>query len=293
VLGYERIEHYVEHSPYFGAVVGRYANRVARSRFELEGETWRLTPNEGRHQLHGGPMGFGQRIWTLLHHDAASAVLGLVSEDGDMGYPGRLVAVCAYRFLEPATLRIVLDATADRATPVNLTSHSYFNLDGSKDICAHHLAIAADHVTPTDGELIPTGEIAGVADTVHDFRTLRPVGAPHLLQCRTRYDVNFVLRKPAGAFGRAAVLASRDSGIAMELWTTEPGVQFYGGHLLDSPVPGLGGAAYGVNGGLCLEPQRFPDGPNQPHFPPCVLQPGRLSRQASELRFMPLQDSAA
>ncbi len=293
VLGYEALEHYVEHSPYFGAVVGRHANRIGASTFTLDGETFRLTPNEGQHQLHGGPKGFGQRVWTLLHHDGASAVLGLVSEDGDMGYPGRLVATCTYAIATPATLRIELQAACDRPTPVNLTTHSYFNLDGGPDICTHHLRIEADHVTPTDAALIPTGAVAPAAGTVFDFRALRPIGAPGLLQCRERYDHNFVLRAGAGALARAALLASRRNGLAMELWTTEPGLQFYGGHLLDSPVPGLGGARYRIHGGLCLEPQRFPDGPNHAHFPPCILRPGELSRQVSELRFRPLGDGEA
>ncbi len=293
VLGYEALEHYVAHSPYFGAVVGRHANRIGGATFALDGETVRLTPNEGAHQLHGGPAGFGQRVWTLLHHDARSAVLGLVSEDGDMGYPGRLVATCTYRVADPATLAITLDATCDRATPVNLTSHSYFNLDGGPDICSHHLRLEADHVTAVGSDLIPTGAIAPVAGTALDFRALRPIGAPGLLQCRERYDHNFVLRAGGGALARAATLLSRRSGLAMELWTTEPGLQLYGGHLLDSPVPGLGGARYRIHGGLCLEPQRFPDGPNHAHFPSCILRPGALSRQASELRFRPCDASDA
>jgi len=295
VLGYETLEHYVEHSPYFGAIVGRHGNRIGGSTFTLDGETVRLTPNEGPHQLHGGPAGFGQRVWTLLHHDERSAVLGLVSEDGDMGYPGRLVATCHYALKSPATLAITLEATCDRPTPVNLTTHSYFNLEGGGgDICAHHLRIAADHVTAVDAALIPTGAITPVAGTALDFRSLRPIGAPGLLQCRERYDHNFVLRAGAdGAMRHAATVASTKSRVALDLWTTEPGLQFYGGHLLDSPVPGLDGARYRIHGGLCLEPQRFPDGPNHAHFPPCILRPGALSRQMSELRFRALGEGEA
>lgn len=290
VLGYETLEHYVEYSPYFGAVVGRHANRIGQSRFTLDGRTHALVANEGPHQLHGGPAGFGQRVWTLLHHDERSAVLGLVSDDGDMGYPGRLVATCHYALADPATLAITLEATCDRPTPVNLTTHSYFNLDGGPDICSHHLRIDGDHVTAVDANLIPTGAISPVAGTALDFRATRPIGAPGLLQCRERYDHNFVLRSGSGALAHAATLASRKSRIALDLWTTEPGLQFYGGHLLDSPVPGLGGARYRIHGGLCLEPQRFPDGPNHGHFPPCILRPGELSRQRSELRFRPLPE---
>jgi aldose 1-epimerase len=285
VLGLNRIEDYVAHSPYFGAVVGRYGNRIGAARFSLDGETFALAPNEGRHQLHGGPAGFGTRLWSLADHTRTTATLTLVSADGDMGYPGRLLATCTYELLAPATLRITLEATCDRPTPVNLTTHSYFNLDGGPDICSHHLMIAADHITPTDPELIPTGEVRRVDGTDYDFRTLRPIGAAQLMTCRTTYDINYALRHEPGVLAHAATLASRKSGITMELWTTEPGVQFYDGHMLHMPVPGLDGAAYGPRAGLCLEPQRFPDGPNRAHFPPSILRPGAVSRQASELRF--------
>jgi aldose 1-epimerase len=285
VLGLNRIEDYVAHSPYFGAVVGRYGNRIGGARFTLDGEAFALVPNEGRHQLHGGPMGFGTRIWSLADHSRETATLTLVSADGDMGYPGRLVAICTYELRAPATLRITLEATSDRPTPVNLTTHSYFNLDGSPDICSHHLMIAADHVTPTDAELIPTGEVRRVEATDYDFRILRPIGAAQLMTHRTTYDINYVLRHEPSALSHAATLCSLQSGVTMELWTTEPGLQFYDGHLLDMPVPGLAGTRYGPQAGLCLEPQRFPDGPNRPHFPPCILRPGAVSRQASELRF--------
>jgi aldose 1-epimerase len=285
VLGLDRIENYVAHSPYFGAIVGRYANRIGGAAFRLGGETYRLAPNEGRNQLHGGWRGFSKRLWTLLDHGLAHAVLALASPDGDMGYPGRLLATCTYTLLEPATLRIALEATADRPTPVNLTTHSYYNLDGSIDVCAHHLWVAADFITPTDPDLIPTGEIRAVDGTLYDFTTLRPIGAAQLLRCRTSYDINYVLRGEGGGLAHAATVASRANGLEMELWTTEPGLQFYDGHKLAIPVLGLGGATYGPRSGLCLEPQRFPDGPNRRHFPPCILEPGQVSRQVSELRF--------
>jgi aldose 1-epimerase len=285
VLGFDAIDDYVAHSPYFGAIVGRYANRIGNARFSLGGRTYRLDANEKGNQLHGGSAGFGQRVWTIIARSATSVTLALVSEDGDMGYPGRLLAICTYALLEPATLRIVLEAVTDQPTPVNLTTHGYFNLDGGPDICSHHLMIAGDFVTPTNEELIPTGEIEAVTGTDYDFRTLRPIGAPQLLRCHINYDINFVLRRDGPDIAHAATVMSLKSGLAMELWTTEPGLQFYGGHLLDTPVPGLDGKPYTRNGGLCLEPQRFPDGPNQPHFPPCILRPGEVSRQASELRF--------
>ncbi|WP_201831213.1 aldose epimerase family protein [Microvirga zambiensis] len=281
VLGLNSIEDYVAHSPYFGAIVGRYGNRIGGARFTLDGETYELDANEGRNQLHGGSMGFGTRLWGIVDHTPSSLTLGLVSEDGDMGYPGRVVATCTYTLREPSRLQIALEATSDRPTPVNLTTHGYFNLDGSPDISAHELTIAGDYITPTQPDLIPTGEILIVAGTDYDFTAARPVhGAQHTL-----YDINYVLRGPYGELRHAATLASRRNDLSMELWTTEPGVQFYDGHLIDIPVEGLDGAKYGKHGGLCLEPQRFPDGPNKAHFPESIVRPGRVSRQVSELRF--------
>lgn len=285
VLGLERVEDYVRHAPYMGAIVGRYANRIGHGRFTLDGATYALDRNEnGRHHLHGGARGFGQRVWSIVDGGAASVTLALVSEDGDMGYPGRLAASCTYALEAPATLRIVLEASCDRPTPVNLTTHLYFNLDQSPDILGHTLAIAADQVTPTDDALIPTGELRSVAGTRFDFRAPRRIGEAKGAGAG-EYDVNYVLAGPRGALNPAATLSAPKSGVAMELWTTEPGLQLYGGHLLDVPARGIGGAPYGRHGGLCLEPQRFPDGPNKPHFPACILRPGEVSRQVSELRF--------
>jgi aldose 1-epimerase len=292
VLGLDDIEGYASTARHMGAIVGRYGNRIGRGRFSLDDETYRLDLNEnrldpagpGRQHLHGGAKGFSQRAWTVVDHTANGATLALISDDGDMGYPGRLVATCTYTLVEPATLRLVLEATADRATPVNLTTHLYYDLDGSPDILDHTLEIAAGHVTPTDEELIPTGEVRSVAGTPYDFRSARPI-RDGMRGGAVDYDINYVLSGPRGALNRAATLASAKSGVALELWTTEPGLQFYGGHKLAVPSGALGGGAYGRHGGLCLEPQRFPDGPNEPHFPPCVLRPGEVSRQVSELRL--------
>ena len=292
VLGLERLEDYVRHSPSFGAVPGRYANRIGGARFVLDGREHRLVPNEGANQLHGGPNGFGLRVWSLLDHDARSVELGLVSPDGEAGYPGRLLATCRYELVEPATLRIVLAATADAPTPVNLTTHSYYNLDGSPDIRDHVVQVRADHVTPAGPGDIPTGAVAPVAGTRFDHReprALRGDGAYEDL------DINYVLRRgrasaPALApdlLAQAATVMSARNGLAMDLWTTEPGLQVYDGHKVDMPVPGHEGARYGRYAGLALEPQRFPDGPNHAHFPPCILRPGDISRQTSEMRFRP------
>lgn len=285
LLGLNSIEDYVAHSPYFGAVVGRHANRIGRARFTLNGETYKLDANEGANQLHGGSMGFGTRLWSLVDHTESSVTLSLVSEDGDMGYPGRLIATCTYTLLLSSTVRIELMAVTDKPTPVNLTTHGYFNLDGGVDILSHHLMIAADHITPTRPDLIPTGEIKRVAGTPYDFTAPRTIGAAEFMQDRTIYDTNFVLRGPYGVLRQAASLMSLKSGLTMELWTTEPGLQFYAGHLIEIPVSGLNGAHYGPHAGLCLEPQRFPDSPNNAHFPSSILEPGQVSRQISELRF--------
>lgn len=290
VLGLERLDDYVAHSPYFGAVVGRYANRIGGARFRLGGHDVALIANENRNELHGGPAGFGRRPWSLLAHDAASVDLALVSQDGEMGYPGRLFATASYELLEPATLRITLQAFADEPTPVNLTTHSYYNLDGSPDIRDHRLMVNADQYTPVDSELIPTGEIARVAGTRFDFRETRPI---RLGPDYGDYDTNFVLRRDRTAdtdlshpvLAHGATLRSERNGLAMALWTSEPGLQVYDGHLIDLPMAGTGGTRLKPYAGMPLEPQRFPDGPNRSFFPPCILKPGDVSRQVTELRF--------
>lgn len=286
LLGLNTLDDYVRHSPDFGAVVGRYANRIGDARFRLGGREVDVVANENGNELHGGPDGFGRRPWALVAHDARRAHLALVSEDGDMGSPGRLFAFATYEIVAPATLRFTLQAIAEEPTPVNMTVHGYYNLDGSADARDHRLEIASDLYLPTDAGLIPTGEVSRIAGTPFDFRTARPVRPrePGVL-----YDVNYVLRRertPEPTLARAATLASDRSGIAMELWTTEPGLQLYDGHKVDVPVPGLGGARYGACAGIALEPQRFPDAPNHAHFPPCTLPPGEVSRQMTELRFV-------
>jgi aldose 1-epimerase len=285
VLGLDRLDHYVEHSPNFGAILGRYANRIGDARFRLEGHEVRLAANDADNELHGGPRGFGKRPWSLLGHDRRTATLALLSDDDDQGFPGRLFATCTYELQEPATLRVTLQAFAEDPTPVNLSTHSYWNLDGTADVRSHRLQLNADFITPTDAELIPTGEIAAVAGTPFDFRSPRPIrrsGAD------PDYDINFVLRRERSIrpeLAHAATLSSEISGVAMELWTTEPGLQVYDGHKVNIPVPGLGGQHYGPYAGAALEPQRFPDGPNRSYFPSCILEPGHVSRQVSEMRF--------
>jgi aldose 1-epimerase len=284
-LGLNSIEDYVKHSPSFGAVPGRYANRIAHGRFSIDGQSYSVDTNYlGKHMLHGGKKGFGKRLWKLGDHDAHSVSLTLVSDDGDMGFPGQMQASCLYRFVEPSTLRVELRAVADKPTLVNLTQHAYFNLDSSPDILDYELMMACDFYTPTDAELIPTGEIRAVAGTPYDFRTARTVKNPEGVD----YDTNFVVSRPPGPEGLAFVarLRSPKNRLSLELHSSEPGVQLYTAAGLNCPAPGLDGTHYGHHAGLCLEPQAFPDSPNRRHFTDTVLRPDREYLHVSEFRFL-------
>jgi aldose 1-epimerase len=283
-LGLNTIEDYVAHSPHFGAVPGRFANRIANGRFVLDGVEYVLDRKPGeKHTLHGGPKGFGKRLWKLGVYDRSSVSLTLESPDGDAGFPGALTATCVYRMLEPATLRVELSAIADKPTVVNLTQHTYFNLDGSPDILDHEVTLFADFYTPADAELIPTGEIRSVAGTPYDFRAERPVRN----SSGTTYDTNFVaaLWPDPDRLAPIARVRSPRNGLSLSLHSSEPGVQFYDAATLKCPVPGLNGARYGAHAGLCLETQAFPDSPNRRHFTDCVLRPDEEYRHVSEFRF--------
>jgi aldose 1-epimerase len=283
-LGLNSLADYQAHSPSFGAVPGRFANRIANGRFRLDDVEYTLDRKPGeKHTLHGGPHGFGKRPWRVASHDASSVTLTLHSDNEDAGFPGNFDATCLYRWEEPSTLRVELTAVCDQATIVNLTQHAYFNLDGSPNILDHQLTLNADFYTPTDADLIPTGEIRSVAGTPYDFRTARRVGD----NAGVTYDTNFVLSTPPGPDGLApaATLHAPSNGLTLTLRTTEPGVQFYDAAKLNIPVPGLDGAHYGAHAGLCLEPQVFPDSPNRRHFSPCVLRPDEEYRHISEFRF--------
>ncbi len=283
-LGLNSLDDYVAHSPHFGAVAGRFANRIANGRFILGGVEYVLDRKPGqKHMLHGGTKAFGQRLWKLGAYDGASVSLILESPDGEAGFPGAMTATCVYRMLEPATLRVELSAVADKPTVVNLTQHAYFNLDGSADILDHQVTLFADFYTPADAELIPTGEILSVAGTPYDFRVARPVRHPS----GTAYDTNFVASLQLRADGLAPIARVRSpvNGLTMSLYSTEPGVQLYDAATLDCPVPGLHGARYGAHAGLCLETQAFPDSPNRRHFSDCVLRPDTEYRHVSEFRF--------
>jgi aldose 1-epimerase len=282
-LGFERFEDYPAHSPHFGAVCGRVANRIADGRFVLDGRACQVERGPGEaHHLHGGPTaGFGVRPWRVTAAAPDSVTLTLASPDGDGGYPGALAVSCVYRLAPPATLVVELTATADAPTVVNLAQHSYWNLDGDGDVRAHRLTIAADAITETDAALIPTGSLRPVAGTPWDFRSGRLIGAPDAVP----YDVNFALADARAAAPRFAARLEGARGVSMAVWTTEPGLQLYDAAGLSVSVPGLGGRRYGPQAGVCLEAQAWPDAPNQPGFPSVVLRPGEAYRQVTELRF--------
>ena len=286
VLGFDRAEDYLQHSPHFGAVAGRSANRIGRGRFAIDGHPYQVALNEnGRHHLHGGFNGFGKRNWRLAGHDAVSVTLAILSPDGEEGYPGKVEATVRYSVEAPGTIRMEAAAVTDAPTLVNLAQHSYFNLDDSPDILNHRVQIYADSYTPTDADNIPTGEVLAVAGSDFDFRALRPIR--HTRDgARVVYDKNFAVDRHKSAVPRPhARLVSPNSGVALAVASTEPGLQFYDGVSMNVPVPGLGGRRYGVNGGCCFEPQVFPDAPNHPGFPSSVLRPGETYRQTTTFAF--------
>jgi len=286
VLGFDDLKSYLDHSPYFGAVAGRCANRIAGGKMTIDGVEYQLDLNEaGCTHLHGGAQGFSYRVWQLEQSDKASVLLKLVSEDGDMGYPGRVECLVRYTLTGTGALRVKISATTDKTTPVNLTQHSYFNLDGSHTILDHGLEIEAEDYLPVDENLIPTGEIRKVAWTPYDFQNGRKVrrkaGEENVI-----YDHNFCLAGEVRESVRfAAALEDGSGDRRMEVWTTEPGLQFYDGGKLDIPVPGLDGKRYGPHAGLCLEAQRWPDGVNRNAFPEVLLHPGETFSHVTEFRF--------
>lgn len=285
VLGLSTLEHYLRHSRNFGAVCGRVANRIGGARFRLDGAEYRLDANfRGRHTLHGGEAAFGRRPWRIVVAAADRAVLELESPPGEGGFPGAVSARCSYTLEPPGALRLVLTATADAPTPVNLAHHSYWNLDGSRDVGAHRLRVPADFFTPTDADGIPTGEVRSVAATPCDFRAGRVLAGPGAAQ--PGYDINLVLAR-AGRPGlvEAAHLDSPAGDLSLQLLTTAPALQVFDGHTLDVPVAGLHGFAYGKRAGIALEPQFFPDSANQTHFPDSILRPGAHFMQESVFRI--------
>lgn len=287
VLGFDRFEDYPAHSPYMGAIAGRYANRIANGRFTIDGTKYQADRNFlGKHTLHGGAHGFGRQVWDVLLHGDDFVTLALHDPDGTMGFPGALDVTCTYRMKIPGTLSVELSATTDEPTLCNLAHHSYFNLDdgGISETLDHRMMLSGTAYLPVDGELIPTGVVQPVKDTAFDFRKARPIRREEAGE-QVLYDHNFCLAAKRGPLRQAAWVQGASSGVEMEVWTTEPGVQFYGGAKLAPPVPGHGGRTYKPYSGFCLEPQVWPDSPNRPYFPQAVLWPGEVYRQVTEYRF--------
>ena len=280
VLGFDTLDPYLAGTPYFGALIGRYGNRIAGGRFTLDGEQVQLDVNNGPNHLHGGAVGFDKVRWDA-RIDGSTLVLQYTSADGEQGYPGTLATTVDYTLLETNELVMRVRATTDKATPVNITQHSYFNLAGEGDILAHALTLHADAFTPIDANLIPLGTHVQVAGTPFDFRRSRAIGEriglpDKQLRNGSGYDHNFVLN---GVTGLAARVVEPVTGRVLELFTREPGVQFYSGNFLD------GAQGYAHRSGFCLEPQHFPDAPNQPGFPDTILRPGQTYTTESRWRF--------
>jgi aldose 1-epimerase len=292
VLGFDSLDGYLAGHPYFGAVVGRVANRIAKGKFALAGKVYALAVNNGPNSLHGGIKGFDKVVWkaeSTMGPDGPSLRLTYLSPDGEEGYPGNLDVTVTYTVTRDQALRIDYKATADKATPLNLTNHSYFNLAGpaSGTILDHELMLAADEYTPADDTLIPTGRIEPVRGTPLDFTRPTAIGA-HMSELTARpvgYDHNYVLRGGSGSPPLAARVFDPRSGRAMEVFTTEPGVQLYTSNFLDGTLKGKGGVVYKQHQAFCLETQHFPDSVHHANFPSVILDPGATYRQTTIYRF--------
>jgi aldose 1-epimerase len=296
VLGFKTVGEYEAKSPYFGAIIGRYANRIAAGKFSIDGTEYTLPLNNGKNTLHGGDKGFDKNVWTVEElpsiPEAAAAKLTLVSKDGDQGYPGTLTATVTYTFNNKNELTIAYEATTDKPTVVNLTSHSYFNLagDGSGSIYDQILTINADKFTPVDGGGIPTGEIADVTGTPFDFRQGTPIGArirssdEQMVNGRG-YDHNWVINGTGGGMTMDARAYDPATGRSLEIWSDQPGLQFYTGNFLDSTTVGAAGKQYRQGDAYCLETQHFPDSPNHPDFPSTRLKPGETYKTTTVHKF--------
>jgi len=277
VLGYDRLDEYLKNPAYFGAIIGRYANRIAGGRFSIDGVEYKLAVNGGDNHIHGGSRGFDKVVWgaqPVKSSGGAALKLNYLSKDGEEGYPGNLNCTVIYELTNDNELKINYEAETDKPTIVNLTNHSYFNLAGcnSGDILGHQLTLNADYYTPVDDSLIPTGQIKPVKDTLLDFANPQLIGS-RIAELEFGYDHNFVINNASGKLTLAAVVYEPDSGRVMEVLTTKPGIQFYTGNFLDGSIKGKGTACQ-KHAGLCLETQFFPDSPNQPNFPSPLLRQG-------------------
>lgn len=290
-LGFDDLKGYLGTHPYFGAIVGRYGNRIAKARFTLDGVEYKLAPNNNGNSLHGGLKGFDKAVWAaeaVKTEHGTGVKLTYLSKDMEEGFPGNLAVTVVYTLTDTDELEIRYEATTDKPTVVNLTNHAYWNLKGQGrgDILGHRLQIEADAITAVDSaaNLIPTGEIVPVAGTPFDFTTPHAIGE-RIAQVEGGYDHNFALRSGGGPLALAARVEEPETGRVLEIWTDQPGIQFYTGNFLDGTVVGKGGVAYGKHFGFCLETQHFPDSPNEPDFPSTVLRPGQTYRTVTVHKF--------
>lgn len=295
VLGYDNLEQYIKSNPYFGAIIGRYGNRIAKGKFQIDGKEYTLETNDGSNHLHGGVKGFDKVVWTAAEEKTdndASLKLTYISKDGEGGYPGNLTSTVIYTLTDDNTLEVSYEATTDQKTIVNLTQHSYFNLSGdfSKDILDHELTLNADNYLPVDATLIPTGELRSVESTPFDFRNAKTIGKDIELKNNQLikgkgFDHCWVLNNQ-GTFRKVATAHHRESGRVLEISTNEPGIQFYSGNFLDGTLPAPGGSTYGHRTGFCLETQHYPDSPNRGKFPSVTLAPGEKYESKSSFKFL-------
>ena len=289
-LGFDKLDGYLGEHPYFGAIVGRYANRIGKAAFKLDGVEYKLAANNSENHLHGGIKGFDKRVWRLedigVTTDGAMVKLSYISEDGEEGYPGNLACSVIYTLTEDDKLKISYEAETDKKTVVNLTNHSYYNLagQGTGDILGHELMLNAGKYTVVDEGLIPTGENRNVKDTPMDFTTPMAIGS-RIGQVEGGYDHNYVLNSGGGTLALAVTVSEPTSGRIMEIHTDQPGVQFYTGNFLDGSITGKAGKVYKKHYGFCLETQHFPDSPNKPDFPSVVLHPGQKYTTQTVHRF--------
>lgn len=293
VLGYDNLDGYLKVSPYFGALIGRYGNRIGKGLFALDGKGYNLSTNDGPNHLHGGFKGFDKVVWSAKPKETKNGPaleLNYVSKDGEEGYPGTLSVTALYTITEKNELKVEFKATTDKPTICNLTHHSYFNLAGKGDILSHVVTIPAARFTPVDATLIPTGELRPVEGTPFDFRKPTAIGArisqeDEQLKRGPGYDHNWVCDKKPGQMTVMATVKEPSTGRIMEVLSDEPGLQFYSGNFLDGTITGKGGVVYQHRSGFCMEPQHYPDSPNKANFPPVVLKPGQKYHNTIIYRF--------